>query len=258
MAEQRGTRTATGAFVILTWSADQHRSKRHAEEGIHTMQTYPTATPVVAGSATFDVRRGVWLLPVFGALMAWATFEHQPDPTSEFRSWSQFVTTDRFLANHLIGSILGQAAYLLGAVALAAVVLPTTGRPRDAVAGVVIAVLGSAGLLAGFGTAAFAQPAIGRLELAGGAGARPLYDDVYATSAMITLLGGAALFAISTVLLARAAAAAGAARWSTWAFGVSGPLIGIIGIAVGPAQTIGALAAIVGGAGLARTRVPSG
>lgn len=213
-----------------------------------------TATPpMVAGSARFDVRGGIWLLPVFGALMAWATFEHQPDPTSEFRSWSRFVTTDRFLASHLAGSILGQAVYLLGAVALAAAVLPTTRRQREAVAGVVIAVLGSAGLLAGFGTAAFAQPAIARLELAGGTDARQLYDDVYATSAMITLLGGAALFAISTVLLARAAAGAGAPRLSTLAFGASGPLIGIIGIAVGPAQTIGAFAAIVGGAGLART-----
>jgi hypothetical protein len=185
--------------------------------------------------------------------MAWATFEHQPDPTSEFRSWSQFVTTDRFLASHLTGSIFGQAVYLLGVVALAAAVLPTTRRQREAVTGVVLAVFGSAGLLAGFGTAAFAQPAIGRLELAGGTDARQLYDDVYATPAMITLLGGAALFAISTVLLARAAAAAGAARWSTRAFGVSGPLIGIFGIAFGPAQTIGAIAAIVGGVGLART-----
>ena len=117
----------------------------------------------------------------------------------------------------------------------------------------VLAVFGSAGLLAGFGAAAFAQPAIGRLELAGGTDARQLYDDVYATSAMITLLGGAALFAISTVLLARAAATAGAARWSTFTFGVSGLLIGIFGIAFGPAQTIGAIAAIVGGVGLART-----
>ncbi len=213
-----------------------------------------TATPPkVAGSATLDVRGGIWLLPVFGALMTWATFEHQPDPTSEFRSWSEFVTTDRFLASHLTGSILGQAIYLLGVVALAAVVVPTTRRQREAVTGVVLAVFGSAGLLAGFGTAAFAQPAIGRLDLAGGTDARQLYDDVYAAWAMIMLLGGAALFAISTVLLARAAAAAGAARWSTFAFGVSGPLIGIFGIAFGPAQTIGAIAAIVGGVGLART-----
>lgn len=218
------------------------------------MHTNPTTNPpTLAGPARFDVRGGIWLLPVFGALMAWATFEHQPDPTSEFRSWSQFVTTDRFLASHLVGSILGQAIYLLGAVALAAAVIPTTRRQPEAVTGIVIAVLGSAGLVAGFGTAAFTQPAIARLELSGGADARQLYDDVYATPAMITLLGGAALFAISTVLLARAAAAAGAAGWSALAFGVSGPLIGIIGIAIGPAQTVGALAAIVGGVGLART-----
>lgn len=192
-------------------------------------------------------------MPVFGALMAWATFEHQPDPTGDFGSWSQFVTTDRFLVSHLAGSILGQALFLLGAIALAAAVLPTTRRPREAAAGIVSAVVGSAGLLAGFGTAAFAQPAIARLELAGGANAREVYDDVYNAPAMITLLGGAALFAVSTVLLARAAASAGAARWATVAFGTSGPLIGVIGVALGPVQTVGAAAAIVGGAGLART-----
>ena len=217
------------------------------------MHTNPATTPQVAGPARIDVHRGVWLLPVFGALMAWATFEHQPDPTSEFRSWSQFVTTDRFLAGHLVGSILGQAIYVLGAAALTAAVLPTTRRQREALTGIVLAVLGSAGLLAGFGTAAFAQPAIASLELAGGADARQLYDDVYATPAMITLLGGAALFALSTVLLARSAAAGSAPRWATLAFGASGPLVGIIGIGVGPAQTLGALAAIVGGTGLART-----
>ncbi len=185
--------------------------------------------------------------------MAWATFEHQPDPTSDFRSWSQFVTTDRFLVSHLAGSILGQALYLLGAVALAAAVLPTTRRPRGTATGIVTAVVGSAGLLAGFGTAAFAQPAIGQLELAGVATARQVYDEMYAAPAMITLLGGAALFAVSTLLLARAAASAGAARWATVAFGASGPLIGVIGIVLGAAQTIGAAAAVVGGVGLART-----
>jgi hypothetical protein len=219
------------------------------------MLTHPTTNvaQTVTTAARFDVRKGLWLLPVFGALMTWATFEHQPDPTSEFRSWSRFVATDRFLASHLAGSILGQAIYLLGAIALAAAVLPTTRRPRDAVVGIVAAVFGSAGLLAGFGTAAFAQPAIARLELAGSSDARQLYDDVYRTPAMFTLLAGAAMFAMSTVLLARAAATAGAARWATFAFGLSGPLIGIIGIAIGPTQTIGALAAIVGGLGLART-----
>ena len=218
------------------------------------MLTHPATThpPTPRGHAQVDVRAGIWLLPVFGALMAWATLEHQPDPTSQFRSWSQFVTTDRFLAGHLVGSILGQAIYLLGAIALAAAVFPTTRRPREAVTGIALAVLGSAELLAGFGTAAFAQPAIGRLELAGGLDAQVLYDDVYRTPAMITLLAGAVLFAVSTVLLARAAAAAGAERWATVSFGASGPLIGIVGVAVGQAQTVGALAAIIGGVGLAR------
>lgn len=244
-ARPRIADTTPPSIRQLCFEVDHHVSRTN----------HPTTTiPATAVSpARFDVRQGIWLLPVFGALMTWATFEHQPDPTTEFRSWSRFVSTDRFLVSHLAGSILGQAIYLLGAIALAAAVLLTTRRQREAVAGIVAAVLGSAGLLAGFGAAAFAQPAIGRLELAGSSDARQIYDDVYRTPAMITLLGGAALFAMSTVLLARAAAAAGAARWATVAFGLSGPLIGIIGIAVGPAQTLGAFATMVGGIGLAHT-----
>ncbi len=42
----------------------------------------------------------------------------RPDPISHFPSWSRFVATDRFLGSHLVGSILGQAVYLLvGAIA---------------------------------------------------------------------------------------------------------------------------------------------
>ncbi len=64
------------------------------------------------------LRNGVWLLPVFGALTLWATITHQPDPTTEFSSWARFVTTDEFLAKHLLGSILGLALNTIGVAAL--------------------------------------------------------------------------------------------------------------------------------------------
>ena len=44
-----------------------------------------------AGADAF--RTGVWLIPIFGALALWATFNHQPDPTTEFSAWARFVTT---------------------------------------------------------------------------------------------------------------------------------------------------------------------
>jgi cytochrome bd-type quinol oxidase subunit 2 len=107
------------------------------------------------------LRHGLWLLPLAGAVTLWATFEHQPNPTTQFGEWARFVTTDRFLAQHVIGSILGQAIWILGAAALTALALHAGSRNRSAIVGFTLTVLGAAGLIAGFGVAAFAQPAIG-------------------------------------------------------------------------------------------------
>lgn len=199
-----------------------------------------------------QVTRGVWLLPVFGVLTLWATITHQPDRSTEFASWARFVTTDEFLAKHLVGSILGLALNLVGVGALTWAALATGRRVRAATWGFTLTVLGSAGLLAGFGVAAFAQPAIGHLEIQQYPAASAVYDDVYGIPAIVTLVGGGLLFAIATVLLARAAAAIeGVPRWARIAYGASGPLIAFLGVAFGPFQTLGSLAAIAGGAGIA-------
>ncbi|UDY37589.1 hypothetical protein [Dermatobacter hominis] len=203
-------------------------------------------------TAIAPARRGVWLLPAAAAITLWATFEHQPDVRSQFDDWARFVTTDRFLATHLIGSIVGQALWILGAAALAAISLAAGRRVRSAIAGLVAMTVGGAGLIAGFGVAAFAQPAIGHLELAGVAGAHDVYDDVYGIPTFVTLVGGGVLFAVATVLIARAAAAVdGVPRWAAIAFGAAGPFIGFLGIAVGPLQTVGSLAALAGGVAIA-------
>jgi len=195
--------------------------------------------------------RWLWLLPLAGAVTLWATFEHQPNPTTQFGEWARFVTTDRFLAQHLIGSILGQAIWILGAAALTVLALQTGRRDRSAIGGFTLTVLGVAGLIAGFGVAAFAQPAIGHLELRGIAQAEALYDDVYGIPTFVTLLGGALLFSIASVLLARAAVTIdGVPRWAAVTFGAAGPLIGFLGVAIGALQTVGSLAAIIGGIGI--------
>ena len=207
-----------------------------------------------AALTTHPAVRGVWLLPAAAAVTSWATFEHQPDVTSQFADWARFVTTDKFLASHLVGSIVGQAVWILGAAALAAVVVAKGRRVRSAVAGLVAMTLGGAGLIAGFGVAAFAQPAIGHLELAGAAGAQEVYDDVYGIPTLVTLIGGGVLFAAATVLLARAAAALdGVPRWAVVTFRLSGPFIGVLGIAVGALQTVGSIAALVGTVAIARS-----
>jgi hypothetical protein len=96
------------------------------------------------------LKRGTWGAPAFGVLTLLGTFDHQPDPATQFDAWSRFVTTDRFLASHLISSILGQAVWLIGVAALVAVLLPTTRRPGQALAGFVASVVGGAGRLVGF------------------------------------------------------------------------------------------------------------
>ena len=48
-----------------------------------------------------------------------------------------------------------------------------------------------------------------------------------------------------------AAAIDGTPRWARVTYGASGPLIGFLGVAFGPFQTLGSLAAIAGGAGIA-------
>jgi hypothetical protein len=192
------------------------------------------------------------MLPAAAVVTLWATFEHQPDVNSQFTEWAAFVTTDKFLANHLIGSILGLAVWILGAAALASVAITNGRRVRSAVAGLVTMTLGGAGLIAGFGVAAFAQPAIGHLQLAGATGAHDVYDDVYGIPTLVTLIGGGVLFAAATVLLARAAAAIeGVRRWAAIAFGAAGPLIGFLGIAVGALQTLGSVAALAGSVAIA-------
>ena len=205
------------------------------------------------GSRVLDpLRRGVWLLPVAAAITGWATFEHQPDTTSQFTDWSRFVTTDRFLASHLIGSIAGQAVWIVGAAAVAALAVAAGRRVGVAIAGFVTMVLGSAGLIAGFGVAAFAQPAIGHLQLDGVAGAHAVYDDVYGIPTFATLIGGGLLFAAATVLLARAVASIDCVpRWATIALGIAGPLIGFLGVAIGSLQTVGSIAALVGSTAIA-------
>ena len=195
--------------------------------------------------------RGIWLLPVFGLLLLWSTWEQQPDPRTEFTAWSEFVTTDTFFIQHVVGSIGGQALHALGAAALGGVHLLSSRRTRQAVLGTVLSLVGDAGLLAGFGVAAFAQPPVGRLQLSEYAGAHDVYDQMYSPSA-ISVLAGGLLLSIGSVLLARAAATIAAVpRWATLTYGASGPLVGL-GLFVGAGlQPLGAILGVIGGVGLA-------
>jgi hypothetical protein len=215
-------------------------------------RTHAKQIPGMGSRTDERIARAVWLLPAFGALMLWATRSHQPNPDTDFGAWTRFVTTDAFFAQHLFGSIVGQVLNLVAVGALVWLLLATGRHATAALWGFVLTVAGSAGLLAGFGLAAFTQPAIGRLAFEQHAVAHRLYDDVYGVAAFATLVAGTVLFSSASVVLARALRAVDEVpRWARLAYGASGPLIGVLGLAIGPLQTVGAVAAIGGGAGVA-------
>ena len=218
---------------------------------IHQSSTTDRETRLA--SRLHTASRLTWLLPVVSALTLWGTFHHQPDPSTRFTDWSEFVTTDGFLIQHLSVSILGQTLFVLGVIGLASALVAHSPRGRSAAWGTLLAVLGSGGLIAAFGLAAFGQPAVGELQLQGYAGAHDVYDAMYSPVAFAVILGSALLWAVSTPLLARSARALpGVDRWTAWLFGASAPLVGFFGVLIGELQTVGSVFGLVGGVLLAR------
>ena len=199
------------------------------------------------------IRAGIWALPIYGALTLLATLTHQPDPETQFESWSRYVTTPVFLASHIFGSILGGAFGILGMAALAGF-LAGSRRSGLAAAGLVTGVFGTVLVTALFGIAAGAQPALGRAFLAGDAGIQDLYNEVYSAPVFGVAGAGVLLFSAAFVLLGWSAAASGrVSGWTGVALALGGPLIGIAGFIYGPSQTAGSLLVLAAGVGIARS-----
>jgi len=119
-----------------------------------------------AGPLARAARLGLWALPVWAALLFAGTLSHQPSWKTDLAGWSRYVTTPEFLASHLVASILAAGIGAVAMVALGAV-LASRGHPRAGLWAMVTGVLANVLSAAGFGIAAFAQPAIGRDYLAG-------------------------------------------------------------------------------------------
>ena len=115
---------------------------------------------------TSAARRWVWALPAWGVLLGLSTLSQQPSYDTDFAGYAEYVTTGRFLASHLVASILGAALGVVGAVALLVLLAETPGV-RLAFGGVVAFAMGQVVLTSVFGVAAFFQPAIGHAFLAG-------------------------------------------------------------------------------------------
>jgi hypothetical protein len=197
----------------------------------------------------------IWALPAWATLLLLATLTHQPPYQTRFGAWSRYVTTPEFLLSHLVGSILGGALGILGFVGLGLFLVGQEDRrtSRLAVPGVVCSVIGNVFVIAVFGIAAFAQPAIGRSYLAGHADVRPLYDDVNGVPLLVTALCGVLLLSLGVALLGLGIVRSGMVpSLAGWSLVVGAPVFAILGVVLADAvQTVGAALLLAGSLGTA-------
>ncbi len=212
--------------------------------------------PAGVTAAARTAALAVWLIPLHGLLLLWGAWERQPDPTSRFADWADFVSTDEFLWNHVVVSIAGQTAAVVATAALTLVLLTAGARSGRALTGFTLHAVGSGLLLAGFGIAAFAQPAIGALHDEHPAIAQEMYDAVFTPLTITTLVTGAALYGLSTIWTGLALRSlTEVPTWARWLYVASGPLFAIVGFFIGAVQMLGALAFAVAGVVVARAAV---
>ena len=197
----------------------------------------------------------IWVLPVWALLLFLGTLDHQPPPQTDFAGYASFTTTTRFLVSHLVASILGAAVGNVGFAALF-VLLVRRGSGGVAFSALVAAVVGNTIATSVFGAAAFAQPAIGRMYLAGQtAQAVALQDDIYGVPLFATALVGVLLLAAGLVVFGVGVVrSAWLPRWSGILLVVSAPLFAIVGVILADlVQSIGALGLVASTAWIARS-----
>jgi hypothetical protein len=158
-------------------------------------------------------RGAIWALPVWAAMLFLGTLTHQPDPQTAFGDFAAYVTTNQFLASHLINSILGAAIGSIGVIGLM-LYLQDSNAAGKALTGMVATVAANTLTSSIFGVAAFAQPAMGRAFLAGQENALEFYNNVYAAPLFITALVSLLLFIVGGVFTGMAIASYD--RWPRW------------------------------------------
>ncbi|HEX3206347.1 MAG TPA: hypothetical protein VHQ68_08920 [Propionibacteriaceae bacterium] len=112
------------------------------------------------------IRVGLFALPVYGLLTAYATLEPQPDQVRDPDGWARFVSSTSYLVGHIVGNVIGTALVIFGTFALGAF-LATSRAPRLALWGMVLAVAGHILFTVPGAISTFATPAIGTAYLAG-------------------------------------------------------------------------------------------
>jgi hypothetical protein len=186
-------------------------------------------------------RAGLWLVPVYGAMLALSTLSHQPSFRTDFPGYARYVTTDTFLASHLALSIGGAA---IGSVGLLSVLIYlASGRAATtAYLGAALMVAANIASTSVFGTAAFAQPAIGRAYLSGMPGVVELNADIYGATLDATAGTGILLFILGGVVLGTAIARTSRGlRWVGVVYALSFGAFLVTGVVAPLGQTFSAL-----------------
>ena len=195
----------------------------------------------------------IWLLPVWGSLLALSTVTHQPDYKTDFEGYADYITTTPFLVSHIIASIGGAALAVIGAVALA-IALAATPAARTALRGLMAFGAAQVLMTAGFGVAAFFQPAIGRAFQGGqDAVSRSINEDVYGPEVFGVIGAGLLLFIVGAALLGRAANRSGLVPvWVGRLFPLAAGAFAITGFTIEILQPVAGLLIAVSAAAMAR------
>jgi hypothetical protein len=200
--------------------------------------------------------RGAFALPVFGVLLVVGTLTHQPDHTSDFAAYADYVTTPWFLAGHLLASIVGAALGIVGTASVAGLVALRSGRSGRVLLGAAISVLGHVLNTAVYGVAAFAQPAIGRAYADDPAAAVAWNGDVYGPALLITAAAALLSWTVGAVLVGTAVRrSAPSLRGVGLAYAVTLPVFYVSGLPGGPVQPVVGALFTVAAVGLVR-RLP--
>jgi hypothetical protein len=190
-------------------------------------------------------------LPVYGLLTFWTTFTHEPDRQNEVEAYSRYISTDSYLAQHLLGSIIGTILAIFGVIALAAYL--ANGRVgRLAVLGIVMSVAGNCLILTNFGFSTIVSPVIGRLYLEGQPSAMEVNEAILGSGAFgFIVFPGLLLYTVGTILLGVAVWRSGTLpKWAGALYAPTGLLIGA-GVVVGAAQTVGSALMVAAGGWIA-------
>jgi hypothetical protein len=205
------------------------------------------------------IRIGVWALPVYGLLTFWATFTHEPDRQNEVEAYARFLSATSYLAQHLLGSILGTILAIFGCIALAAY-LANSHVGHLALLAMVLSVAGNCLILTIFGFSTIVSPVIGQLYLAGQPGVMEVNEAIFGSAAFTLLVvPGLLLFIVGVILFGVAIWRSGTLpRWAGALYAPTALLIAA-GVAIGEAQTLGSALLVVAGGWIAWTvtRAPS-